>query len=111
MKKANNKKNEMVVDLTNITLDDVYKAFAIAKFNTMRPAQRECVAHNAVNECFDDLRKDIDNYFADMEKDQQKYFATCENCARCECCYEVKSEAKVKKPNVFRRFWNWITRK
>lgn len=103
--KKTNKKNEVIVDLTNVTLDDVYKVFAIAKFNTMRPAQRECVANNAVSEHFDNLRKEVDNYFADMEKTQ------CENCARCECYHEVKPETKVKKPNIFRRFWNWITRK
>lgn len=104
MKKMN-KNKEMIVDLTNVTLDDVYKVFAIAKFNTMRSAQRECIANNAVTEYFDNLRKDIDDRLADMEKSE------CEYCTKCECCSECKSEVKTKKPNVFKRFWNWITRK
>lgn len=108
MKKTINKKNEMVVDLTNITLDDVYKVFAIAKFNTMRPVQRECIANDAVDAYFDRLHKEVDDFFADMEKAQCE---NCTNCERCSCCSKDIPEVKAKKPNVFKRFWNWITRK
>lgn len=93
------KNNRMIVDLTNITLDDVYKAFAVAKFNTMRKEQRDAIAAISVDRFFAEMQRTIDNALADID-----VHYSCDK--GCEC-----KRAETKKPNVFKRFWNWITRK
>lgn len=74
---------DIVVDLTNCTdAVDVYTAFADVKIDKY-------------------LTPEEVNAFANDRLTINWTICNCEEC----CC------KPVKKPNVFKRFWNWITRK
>lgn len=85
MAKKNTKKvnPEFVVNLTNAhNMRDVYLAFAEAKINKHLTTLE--------TEVF------IFEY-------TRPVFYVCKECPFC--------KPSVKKPNIFKRFWNWITRK
>lgn len=83
----------ITVKLLNITdPTDAYKLFAIAKFNNMRDTEKDIISKTVIDLYFNTLAYEINSTLADME-------AT--NVCKC----------REKKPNIFKRFWNWITRK
>ena len=83
------------VDLTNAeTFDDVAIAFAMAKFEAKQPLDKR------------DLMAII--WEADVETAiELALLASTIIPAICQC----KCEYKCKKQNIFKRFWNWLTRK
>lgn len=102
MKKTNTKKtdNVLVIDLTKCnSITDGYRAIAISKFNAMRPTEMAIIRDCTITEYFNNIANMFNGYLADMNADKDcKEF--CTKCSKC-----------TKKPNVFKRFWNWITRK
>lgn len=94
VKKTTKKQKDVkyiVVDLTNITCPrDVYTAFAVAKMDNVL-TETEKIA--TINEAIDTLDK-----IARINAMRKK-------------TVEYTTNPIVKKPNIFKRFWNWITRK
>lgn len=92
MAKKNTKKSftpDFVVDLTDATCArDTYAAFADARI-------KKACADVEVKAFIDILVEKATPVF---------YLVTADKCQFC------KPES-VKKPNIFKRFWNWITRK
>lgn len=92
------KKNTNVtitVKLLNITdPTDAYKLFAIAKFDNMRDAEKDIISKTIIDLYFNTLTYEINSALADMDAEAVNAHKVCE-----------------KKPNIFKRFWNWITRK
>lgn len=83
----------ITVKLLNITdPTDAYKLFAIAKFNNMRDTEKDIISKTVIDLYFNTLAYEVNSTLADMEATNV--------CKHCE-----------KKPNIFKRFWNWITRK
>ena len=85
------------VDLTDVeTIDEVGYAFAMAKFNAKQPLNEK------------DLEVIVWNAKVDAAIEMASLAATIlstmvlPSCVNCTC---------QKKPNVFKRIWNWITRK
>ena len=77
---------DYLVDLTNAqTAEDVYLSFALAKVDGN-------FTQNEVNALTDTITP--------------KIYIVYENECKCDCC-----EKPVKKPNIFKRFWNWVTGK
>lgn len=83
--KKNNSKSTILVDLTNVVSpSDVYLAIAATKVDSVLTLTEETVLTNRI------------------AYDAAPIFCFCK--CDCEAC-------KAKKPNVFKRFWNWLTRK
>lgn len=101
MKKTNKTTvNTIVVDFTDCTSPtDGYKKIAIAKFDNMRNVEKAIIKTAIVSQWFDECVREINGAFADALVTGA--FADVEG----------GSEKNEKKPNVFKRFWNWITRK
>ena len=102
--KKNDKSKKIVIDLTKITqVTDPYKCVALAKFNTMSDVERNIIRDYAVNAYFaqvaDEINSAMADYMADLENNKIQLEDPCEECI-CK-----------KKPNIFKRFWNWVTRK
>lgn len=73
---------DLVVDLTNCSdASDVYYAFAKAK----------------VDKHLSKIEKEVFK-----EHNTQYVYMFVEKHCDCECCN--------KKPNIFKRFWNWLTK-
>lgn len=87
-------KPEYIVDLTNIKdAGDVYAAFGWAKINRyLTPTEMDAVAD------------DIAAYIVPE-------MILCDNLRATCCAIEKACCCKQKKPNIFKRIWNWITGK
>ena len=94
------KKNEpevLTVDLSGIkTTTDAYKEFAIAKYKMLRNVEQDIISMYTVDLYFQALADAFYNTLAEE----------CANCVKC-----AEHTEPVKKPNIFKRFWNWVTRK
>ena len=92
------KKNEpkvLTVDLSKIkTITGAYKEFAIAQYK-MRDVEQQIISMYTVDLYF----KDLANMF---------YSTIMEEL---ESAKVVPEKKPTKKPNIFKRFWNWVTRK
>lgn len=116
------KKNakSVVINLENVcSAGDVYIAFAKAKCGIEPLTREELINYNlaistnpktmdvlvdVITEILmDDLTSAIDSIMNAKCK--------CECECECEKCNEYNVEKPAKKPNIFKRFWNWITRK
>ena len=118
MKSMKPVKKYVIVDLTNVeNPSDVYAAFVEAKCG-VEPITKEEMFNYAMHvtelmntyiiqscnrliDYIDVLIDTIENVYDSSEDNEE---------AEDEC--EAPEEKKVeKKPNIFKRFWNWITRK
>lgn len=102
--KKNDRSKKIIIDLTKITqVTDPYKCVALAKFNTMSDVEMNIIRDYAVNAYFaqvaDEINSAMADYMADLENNKIQLENSCEKCI-CK-----------KKPNIFKRFWNWVTRK
>ena len=95
---------KFIVDLTKAeSATDVYAQFALAKQEAGLPLSNE--EFNAIMliagiVAVEDLGEAINNVSKSIEiKNGEKLV------------FDAKGHFTVKKPNIFRRFWNWITRK
>lgn len=110
MKKTNKKitktvKPAFIVDLTNVeTPAELYAAFGLAKQDANLPMTDDelvSIVNIAINTTLTTLKDAFD-----------KLPYTEYNITNGEkLIFDEKGNVKVKKPNIFRRFWNWITRK
>jgi len=86
------------VDLTDIDNElDVHQAFAIARFEAgvgLSESDRCLVVDAIANQIVEDLSDTIENC--------GNFIITMRECVE---------EKEAKKPNIFRRFWNWVTGK
>lgn len=103
MKKTDRSK-KIVIDLTKITqITDPYKCVVLAKFNTMSDVEMNIIRDYAVSAYFaqvvDEINSAMADHMADLENNKIRLGDPCEKCI-CK-----------KKPNIFKRFWNWVTRK
>ena len=93
------KKNEpkvLTVDLSKIkTITGAYKEFAIAKYKMLRDVEQQIISMYTVDLYFQDLT----NMFYDTIVEELEYPKV------------ILEKKPTKKPNIFKRFWNWITRK
>lgn len=73
---------DYIVDITNAqSAADVYKTIAAAKLSQFE-----------MNALIEDVTPQI--------------YIVYESCACCDC-----EQKPTKKPNIFKRFWNWVTGK
>lgn len=111
-------KNVITVNLTNVhTPEEVIVEFVKAKLaasDNLTKSEINIYNDTIVNETVDELINQMftDNnaiLYADgkLHKLSMKEFIV-ENDNKLEIS---KDGVKVKKPNIFKRFWNWITRK
>lgn len=95
---------KFIVDLTKAECaNDVFAQFAVAKQEAGLPMTENefnavvlasgLMAVEALGEAINKVSKEIEI------KNGEKLV------------FDAKGNFKVKKPNIFRRFWNWITRK
>ena len=118
MKTTKTTKKYITVDLTNVKNPaDVYVAFVVAKCGVEPATKEELVnyalyatdaamstAHGVCKGIIDSMIGIIDMLVEDDDD------------AELEAAIKPKDEPEVeekveKKPNIFKRFWNWITRK
>ena len=104
----------VVINLANVyNAGDVYIAFAKAKCGIEPLTREELINYNlAINT----NPKTIDVLVGVVtEALMDDLTATINSIMniKCECekFNEYKVEKPAKKPNIFKRFWNWITRK
>lgn len=83
-------------DFSKDGLTDSYKTIANAKFDDLKDWERCAISDKVINDYFKKMQEDIDNYLANTDHPVIK---------------EDISPKAEKKPNVFKRFWNWVTRK
>lgn len=94
--------------ITNTTSDELYNEVVNAKVRAGKPITMDELEYAKAKEVSD---------MVDMITD-----AAISACFSCPCAtFEVNEgeklvfdnhgNAKIKKPNVFRRFWNWLRRK
>ena len=115
MKKIETKKKvskkiepKFIVDLTNAnTIDDVYLAFALAKHNAGLPIN-DAELTTIVGTAVDLTIQAMTNNYICLPKDAGKSIEVNDGE---KLIFDSKGNVSVKKPNVFKRFWNWITRK
>lgn len=97
------KKNEpkvLTVDLSKIkTITGAYKEFAIAKYKMLRDVEQKIISMYTVDLYFKDLANMF--YSTMMEELESAKFVSD----------PVMKIQPTKKPNIFKRFWNWVTRK
>lgn len=97
------KKNEpkvLTVDLSKIkTITGAYKEFAIAKYKMLRDVEQQIISMYTVDLYFQDLT----NMFYDTMVEELESAKVVSD--------PVKEKQPTKKPNIFKRFWNWVTRK
>ena len=110
MKKTNKKvtktvKPAFIVDLTNVeTPDELYAAFGLAKQDANLPmTDDELVA--IVNIAINTTLSVLQDTFKKLP--YKEYNITNGE----KLIFDENGNVKVKKANIFRRFWNWITRK
>lgn len=95
---------KFIVDLTKAeSATDVYAQFGLAKQEAGLPLSNEefnaiilivaGVAVESLGEVIDNVAKSIE-----IKRGEKLVF-------------DAKGHFTIKKPNIFRRFWNWITRK
>lgn len=98
-------KPAFIVDLTNVeTPTELYAAFGLAKQDANLPmTDDELVA--IVNIAVGTTLAALQDAFNKLPF--QKFDITNGE----KLVFDEKGNVKVKKPNIFRRFWNWITRK
>lgn len=110
MKKTETKKTKKstkptcIVDLTNVeTLTDVFAAFGIAKQKAGIPITEDELGA-IIDKTIDLTEQAISEKIAlntkkvKIEKDEKIIF-------------DANGNYTIKKPNIFKRFWNWITKK
>ena len=100
-KKTNkNESKVLTVNLSNIkTITGAYKEFAIAKYKMFRDVEQKIISMYTVDLYFQELT----NMLYDMTADELE---------ASRIVSESEMEKKfTKKPNIFKRFWNWVTRK
>ena len=91
---------QITVNLVNAqTPKDVYTAFALAKLELMSPVEQSALADILVDNYFNDVSTMIFNSIADQ---------MAQHAIQVE---EKKEETEEKKPGMFRKVWNWVTRK
>lgn len=98
-------KPAFIVDLTNVeTPAELYAAFGLAKQDANLPMTDDelvSIVNIAVN-----------TTLAALQDAFSKLPYTEYNITNGEkLIFDEKGNVKVKKANIFRRFWNWITRK
>ena len=105
VKKSTSKKPEYFVDLTDVkTPNDVYVEFALAKQKAGKPLtdnELETIIGYAIYRTLNTVRKVVSELpykEVNIEGDEK-------------IILDAKGNIRVKKPNIFRRFWNWLTRK
>lgn len=118
MKSMKPVKKYVIVDLTNVeSPSDVYAAFVEAKCG-VEPITKEEMFNYAMHVTelmntyiIQSCNRLIDYMDALIDTIESAYDSSEDNEeAEDEC--EAPEEKKVeKKPNIFKRFWNWITRK
>lgn len=84
-------------DFSKDGLTDSYKTIALTKYNNMHCWEQSIISDNAVDSFFTKMTDAIDVEFVDYPQIEH---VTINSVKACD-----------KKPNVFKRFWNWITRK
>lgn len=91
---------QITVNLVNAqTPKDVYTAFALAKLELMSPVEQSALADILVDNYFNEVSTMIFNSIADQ---------MAQHAIQVE---EKKEETEEKKPGMFRKVWNWVTRK
>lgn len=111
MKKTNNTPLYTVNIAEAETVFDIYAKFAVAKVKAGIPlTQKEMDAYMVVAteycaEYF--LTLLFEDCNCDYIKINKDFGIACVKCVQI----ELDKPTPVKKPNVFKRFWNWITRK
>lgn len=105
VKKSTSKKPEYFVNLTDVkTPDDVYVEFALAKQKAGKPltdSDLETIIGYAFYRILDRVRKIVSEFpykEVNIEGDEK-------------IILDANGNIRIKKPNIFRRFWNWLTRK
>lgn len=100
-----NFKPEFIVDLTDVKdTNDLYVRFALAKHNAkiaMTDTELEAFFQYAIDgtvKCLKEIASEIPCHRVNI-KDGEKII------------FDAYGNVKVKKPNIFVRFWNWIRRK
>lgn len=111
-------KNVITVDLTNVhTPEDVIVKFVKAKLaasDNLTKSEINIYNDNIVNKTVDEMINQLfTNNNAILYKDGERHKLNLkefvvENDNKLEVS---KDGVKIKKPNIFKRFWNWITRK
>lgn len=84
-------------DFSKDGLTDSYKTIALTKYNNMHCWEQSIISDNAVDTFFKKMTAAINDEYADYPSTEH---VAINKVAVCN-----------KKPNVFKRFWNWITRK
>jgi len=101
-------KPKFVVDLTKIKEpSDIYVAFAMAKQSAGLPisdTEMKAVIDKTVELSMNCMFACSRSIFNEMAK-------TVEINGDEKLVFDSKGQFKVKKPNIFKRFWNWITGK
>lgn len=101
-------KPKFVVDLTKVKEpSDICIAFAMAKQGAGLPisdTEMRAVIDKTVELSMDCMLACSRSVFNEVAK-------TVEINGDEKLVFDSKGQFKVKKPNIFKRFWNWITRK
>lgn len=91
---------QITVNLVNAqTPKDVYTAFALAKLELMSPIEQSALAVLLVDNYFNEVSTMIFNSVADQ---------IAQHVIQVE---DKKEEIEEKEPGMFRKVWNWVTRK
>lgn len=91
---------QIAVNLVNAqNSKDVYTAFAFAKLEQMSPIEQAVLAEALADEYFNELTAMMFGSIADQ---------MAQHAIKVD---EEKETPKEKKPGMFRKVWNWITRK
>lgn len=91
---------QITVNLVNAqTPKDVYTAFALAKLQLMSPVEQAVLGEVLADNYFDEVSAMIFGSIADQ---------IAQHAIKVE---EKKEETEEKKPGMFRKVWNWVTRK
>lgn len=101
-------KPAFVVDLTNAeSMTDVYVAFGLAKQEAGLP-----ISDTEFDAIID---KTVEISVRELTKMSKEAFSKATHIVNItgdeKLVFDADGGFKVKKPNVFKRFWNWLTRK
>lgn len=98
------------VDLTDLeTPNDIVEAFVLARFEAglgLSSRDRDIFINALIDTALD--MQDMTDRLCDTANDICACITTVINNKTTET---PKVEKEEKKPNIFKRFWNWITRK
>ena len=98
-------KPAFIVDMTEVnTPSELYAAFGLAKQDAKLPmTDEELTAIINIT-----IATVLETIIKEFNKLPCKQFEITNGE---KLVFDEKGNVKVKKPNIFRRFWNWITRK